>query len=563
MILTTEQRKVGMKYHIMSILSQDIMHNRYTELQQLYESLGLRDNKKIVEKLSTERNVPLPFTLNIYNDMLLVIADYINEDPDVVELFEKLYTKRYPHVKEAFLKMEKQYKENQSIYLNRKTYIDGQCELHLLYYFIYKSEVFQEPDKVFNGFSFPNDSEKLNYCFYLPDKDLIDQCLNFTSECDDDVHPIDLKENQSVINSTFFRRYLNKRRITLAEYLGIEESKLSSYIHSQMKAQIGSDGLAGIRYGKVGTIETFTRNIIADNGGDRFWFNQMTGTYEKDEYFQGLNYVPDVDRLIENYYKSYVTSRYIEEKSKNNAFTKLTLSRECIPPSVETDYQLILCMYEMDVIYKMFSIMLKQYYQDFSWEKITNQDLSERYEKIIGDLKKIIDDKQKQIGLLSQKNDVLSLQIMTDNSKQTGALVAESNKLLKQLEEKDTEINRLREKIKYQEDFICELSKPEIVTNIKPSYDLEVLQSKRFLFVGSISDFCIELKHKFPNSLFMETNAFSLTGIEVDAVIMLIKWMSHSMFYKVKSAGNLDKTKIVMCNTKNIDTILQKIYDEL
>ena len=61
----------------------------------------------------------------------------------------------------------------------------------------------------------------------------------------------------------------------------------------------------------------------------------------------------------------------------------------------------------------------------------------------------------------------------------------------------------------------------------------------------------------------METDTMNLTGIEVDAVVMLIKWMSHSMFYKIKSIGNLRQTKTVICNTKNINTILQKIYDEV
>ena len=58
-----------------------------------------------------------------------------------------------------------------------------------------------------------------------------------------------------------------------------------------------------------------------------------------------------------------------------------------------------------------------------------------------------------------------------------------------------------------------------------------------------------------------ETN--NLSGIKVDAVVMLIKWMSHSMFYKVKASSALSHSKIIMCNTKNIDTILQKMYDEL
>lgn len=53
--LSSEQRKIGIKYHAMSLLSYDIFKHRYTELQQLYESLNLKTNKKLVNKLNEER----------------------------------------------------------------------------------------------------------------------------------------------------------------------------------------------------------------------------------------------------------------------------------------------------------------------------------------------------------------------------------------------------------------------------------------------------------------------------------------------------------------------------
>ena len=116
--------------------------------------------------------------------------------------------------------------------------------------------------------------------------------------------------------------------------------------------------------------------------------------------------------------------------------------------------------------------------------------------------------------------------------------------------------------MQYQEEFITELNKNEIELQ-KNTYSLETLQSKRYLFVGRIGDTLPELKHRFPNSLFMETESYNLSQIDVDAIVMLIKWMSHSMFYKLKSSRKLSNTKIIMCNTKNIDTILQKVYDNI
>lgn len=156
----------------------------------------------------------------------------------------------------------------------------------------------------------------------------------------------------------------------------------------------------------------------------------------------------------------------------------------------------------------------------------------------------------------------MSLQILSENSKQTAPLVVENNKLLKKIEDKDLFINDLKKQIQSQEEFILELSKTDDdIIKDSDAYDLSILQSKKYLFVGHISAVLPELRHKFPNSLFMEKETYNTIGVSVDAVIMLVKWMSHSMFYKIKSS--LPDAKIIMCNTKNIDTILQKIYNEL
>ena len=559
MKLSIEQRKIGMKYCILSTLSWDIFDKRYVELQQLYESLNLKNNKKLVDKLYEVRNIGLGFTETVYGDILLVVADYLIDRAELVDLFEKLYTKRFPHIIKVINDLENQYSKNGG-FTHAPNIKLSMCEKYFFNFLIYKSEIFIEPDKLFRDFDYEKDVYLLNYSFYLPDKNLLDsqlcfgnsreEVLNSTSESD---------SKEKIFESVFFKKYISKRRVALAEYLGIKESDLATYIHSEMKAHIDENNLAQIRTGLVGTIESSTKNIIANNNGGTTWYNLLTGTYHKER--QGYNYIPDVDMLIENYYKSYVTSRIIEEIENYNGFNKLTLSRGCIPASIEMDYSIILCMYEIQVAYKMFSIMQEQYYKDFSWEKITNQKLADRYEEIIRNLQEIIEEKEKQIQVISHKKDILSLQITAEFSKQTAPLVAENNKLLKQLEEKDSIIDGLKKQLQYQEEFIAELNSPE-VERIDNTYNLEFLQSKRYLFVGHISAALPELKHRFPNSLFMEMESFSLSGIEVDGVVMLVKWMSHSMFYKIKSASNLTTVKNIMCNAKNIDIILQKMYEE-
>lgn len=559
MILTKEQRKIGIKYNIMMVLTTDIHNKRYDELQQLYEALNLRTNEKLLCKLDEKRNIGEVFTNMIYVDALLVIADYMEDRPEIVSLFETLYSKRFSRVYKIFDGWKRQYSFSGRI-TNSKKHNLSAGEIYFLHFLFYRSEVFTEPDRILKGFSFENDNKYLNYSFFLSDRNIIDDKLYF---CDDenDIDDFSLEDGDLVIQSKFFERYLARRRNELADYLNIDESQLAEYIHSEMKSH-SKDGVSDIRKGTVGLIETFTKNIIAEHNGGMNWYNNMTTTDNSKNMDDGFHYIPDVNALITNYFKSYVITRYVEEMSKNHRFTKLTLSRECIPSNYDTVYQAILCMYEMDVLYKMFSIMQKQYYRDFSWEKVTNQGLSMRYEDIISKLESIIKEKEDKINLLSKKNESLSLQITASNSKQTAPLVVENNKLLKEIEERDNTIDSLRNRLKYQEEFIAELSRNEIESQ-DSTYDLEVLKTKRFLFVGYFKEALPELKHLFPNSLFMDTETFSLSQIDVDSIVMLVKWMSHSMFYKIKSAGNLSQTKIIMCNTKNIDTILQKMYNEV
>lgn len=546
----------------MQLLSADIRNQRYNELQIIYESLNLRNNNKLVAKLNEERNIGSLFTRTVYNDILYVIADYIDRRIEIEELVDLLYAKRFPRIKETFMDWEKQYATNGTI-KNIDKFKKTETENFYLHFLFYKSEIFIEPDEVLNDFDFEKDRYFLNYCFYMTDKNSFDDIVVFcTDHREFENSSLDHDKKECVLKSSFFQKYLMKRRCELADYLQIKEKELAGYIHNQMKSQ-SKNGVASMRSGAVGQIELFTKDIIANQNGGTTWYNSMTTTKDEKWYGQSVRYVPDVDGLIKNYFKSYVAAKYVEKVTeKKEGFTKLTLSRECVPQNYELVYQIILCMYEMDVLYKMFAIMQKQYYEDFSWEKITNQDLTTRYDNVIFNLEQMIKEKDDKIKDLLQKNSTLSLQITADNSKQTAPFVVENNKLLKVIEDKDSEILDLKRRLEYQEMFIAEMSKPSDET-IDNTYDLELLQSKRYLFVGNVSDKLPSLKHKFPNSVFMESETANISSVKVDAVVMLIRRMSHGMFFKVKTSGNLSDVKNIMCNTKNIDSILQKMYDEL
>lgn len=561
MELTHEQRLIGIKYNILSLLTEDIKNNRYNELQQLYDVLNFKNNEKLVAKLSEERTIAESFTRSIYRDILYVIADYINTRPEISDMVDVLYAKRCPKIKKVFIDWENQYKSTKTVV--GKNFKMSLIENFYLRFLLYRSDIITEQNKILKNFDFEEDRYQLNFRFLMSDKNQFDNALIFCTEADELNKYIqgDRGEKELVLSSKFFDRYLIKRKKELADYLNIKEDDLGNYIHNEMKSH-SLNGGSPLRTGLVGQTENFTKDIISNHNGGTVWYNVMTTDDNEMIFEQPIKYIPNVEGIIESYFKSFVSAKYAEIVIENKSeFTRLTLARECIPQNYEVVYQAILCMYEMDVLYKMFTIMQRQYYIDFSWEKITNQDLTARYESIISNLEKTITEKENKIKNLSQKNTTLSLQINTENSKHTAPLVAENNKLIKIIENKNDEIAELKAKLECQEQFISELNKP--VIEIKDNtYDLGTLQNKRFLFVGHIGEALPELKHKFPNSIFMESETASLSGVEVDAIVMLIKWMSHSMFYKIKSSA-LAQAKTIMCNTKNIETILQKMYDEI
>lgn len=546
MALSEEQKKKGAKFHALSLLTLDIFNNRFSELQQLYESLNLKDNQKILDKLDEDRNIGYDFTKMVYMDMILVIADYIDVRPEINDLFRSLYKKRFPYVAKIFNEIESNFKATGRVYLSKKLKFSV-SESHFFYYLVYLSEAIVDPEKHFSTLNYQEDISGLYNAFYLSDRNLIDDQLHFDGDKD-----------ETILDSIFFEKYLKKRRIELAEYVGVEESSLDEYIHSVMKSN-SADGVVTHKDGRIGVIEDCTRDIIANQNGGAAWFNSMTTTSNTMSDMVSVKYIPDVSFLIRTYYKSIVIEKYVDNLSSKKSFNKLTLSRECTTGSYELDFNIILCMYEMDVLYKMFSMMMKQYYRDFSWEKITNQGITQRYEKIVEDLEKVVSEKEKKIETLARKNESLVLQSTIKDSKDMSPFVSENNKLLKQLEDKDEEIEQLKQRLEWQEEFISVLSAPEQEEH-NNIYDLEQLQTKRYLFVGRLDNYS-ELKHDFPNSVFMDKETVDISGVKVDAVVMLIKAMSHSMFYKVKASKILNDVPCVMCNTKSLDGILQTLND--
>ena len=182
MKLTEEQKNNGMRYCVLRLISIDILHDRFIELQQMYEALNLKDNRKLIEKMHESRNIGTIFTKMIYTDMLLVIDDYLKINTKYFDLFEKLYDKRYPLSKKLFIEADSNYIKTGKPYVTMKKMPQISFEEKILFnYYIYKSDDINDPE-VFPSFDYKTDMNDLMNAFYFKEKDYYDDLLMFDVE---------------------------------------------------------------------------------------------------------------------------------------------------------------------------------------------------------------------------------------------------------------------------------------------------------------------------------------------------------------------------------------------
>lgn len=175
--------------------------------------------------------------------------------------------------------------------------------------------------------------------------------------------------------------------------------------------------------------------------------------------------------------------------------------------------------------------------------------------------------------VLQRENAELKAQVSDlKNQKDTAQKIDISNETKKkydyQLSAKDKEIERLKSEIQKmqttiasKDDYIELLEAAE--NEIYDSADISKLAGKKFLFVGDSNTHMKYLKQSFPDSNYMTTSNFVLDNVQVDAVIFLVKCLSHSMYYKAKTYANLTNTKVIYFNNHNIDTLSKIIAAQL
>ena len=556
----TEMRKNSRKHYILLLLFEDIGNDDLKDFYQLYETTDI-SNDELVARLETRRNIPVPFERMIYYDMLMVLIDRIMDDTSLESMFMGLYSKRYSRALKLYEKVSEFIEKTGTNDIPDK-YIDEKKSLNNMEDYFFQYLLVRDDSKIvieLTESDYRAQMSHMDFVFYMSENEALDKVLerfHFKNT------------SEPIFPSRQFERMLKKRRLELAEYLKVSEEDIVKAIHSIMDIEYTGRGTK-LRHGIGGLIEQAGKRIVTSHYGGIGWHDELIA--ERKNLRTSIEYKPDVDVIIENYYKSVLLAEVIpgnveERKNKEDAFetnlTKIDIAHGDFCAPIHEDYQAILYLYEADRLYRMFMAMMEQYYRDFSWEKIANKSIEKRYHAIIDSYKEINADRERRINALMRQNEALSIQKVGKADDVAKIYEKEIGKLNATIESKDTEIQRLKDQITAQNEYIRILSEPE-EAEIVYEPNMELLQTKKYLFVGATDESLPELKKAFSNSKYMTSETVNISDVDVDAVVFLIRWMSHSMYYKVKNNGRFSQIPWVYCNTKSFTRVCYDMEQEL
>lgn len=214
-------------------------------------------------------------------------------------------------------------------------------------------------------------------------------------------------------------------------------------------------------------------------------------------------------------------------------------------------YDNLVNLYYVDCMYKQMEMLRDEYYYSFQWF----YDVEKTYAPTSQPVAQVPE--QTKAAPTADNAALLNAQYERERQRvvEMGDAfaheLAEKDRLLKK---QSAELDELKRRMELQEEFFERLAADD-VSVATATGDISQLYGRRFLFVGNVSDFYPELRRTFPNSIFMETENTNIKSVAVDAVVLLIKSMSHKMYYKVKNTGVLSDVPHIYCNSKSINFV--------
>lgn len=528
---------------VKTVLYGDITGRNYERIQKLLEAEDI-GSKQLADMVDKQRFVEYSFEETAFADLLCLLSNRIVLNPMLGEMFVALYSKKYcnvPQIAKSIAKkgMVKNVRKMDSL---------SKEEVAFCYYLLMDTG----DDSPWTGLDFEA-YNLLKAAAYFGEMDL-------TSDYEDvaeRMQAITFSDTEdSVLQSKQFDMFLTRRKKEIAEFLGVEEAKINKALTEDM---VFSNDIKE-RYNQSKTAKYICSQVLVENQGGLCWLGDFAGN--------GHRYEPDIDRIIKSYYTVQVLLMYDHIMKEAGRFTKSDLAKgwETDP---ERDVQGICYMYCLDVFCNMFNEMMKEYYKAFFEGKFAPSDTSQKSQMLdtINEQNLVIEEQKEQIASLEKEIALLKEQSIKNKhmEKESEKVLLEcerkNQKLKRQIEKCDGDIAHLKGFIESQNEFLAMLNQTE--EGEVGSVDMDMLQAKRYLFVGKASEALPDLKKKFPGSIFMETETKDISNIYVDGIVFLTKFMSHAIFYKVRSSKIFNKIPSANCNTKNINRIYYDMDKQL
>lgn len=365
-----------------------------------------------------------------------------------------------------------------------------------------------------------------------------------------------------------YNSYIKRCRKMLSKMRGIPESNLNNeLLKSILIEDIKNYNL------KKDIGYAFSQFTIISQGGGGTWYNGLVMKKSSKDIYKDLRYYPDIDRIIENYYKSKMTflikdndiQEVLQSDSHDDDFINLLIKKI----NFNEDFDEIIKMASIDVVYHLFKYTWKKLYElklaELNGGFVVIENNGNEESSMFIDQTKKIEEMEAKLEDRSHFDRYIELQKMkyTDYiGGQNKNLELAYRVMYKALDEDRQEREQLKRKLEIQEQLLEEMQQPD--PEPEPELDFSLLKGFKYLFAGRLEvTGLMDLKKEFPNSIFLEAETADISNIKVDAIILLTKGMSHSMFYKLKSIKSFEGLPWIYYNSKNVVGLYTKMYNSL
>lgn len=534
----TSEEVESAKYEAAKIvLFGDVLDCNYERIQKLLEAEDI-SSEQMADMVDEQRYIKYDFEEMAFADLVCLLSNRIALNPMLGEMFVSLYSEKYCNVPQIVKSITKKGLAKNKRKIDRLS----KEEVAFCFYLLMDIGIDSRWTGLgldFEAYSLLKAATHFGEVYLTSEYEGVEEALLALtfSETED-----------SIFQSRQFAKFLSKRMKEIAEFLGVEENEVNKTLAGDM---VFSNDIEE-KYYQSKAAKGISAQVLIENNGTSCWLGDFEGCGYRDE--------PDIDRMIRSYYMIQVFIMYEHAMDNTGRFTKLDLSRGW-DVNPERDVQGICYMYCLDVFCKMFNELMKEYYKAFFEGKFAPRDTAQdlQMEDRLNEQNLVIEKQKEQIASLEKQ--IVSLEAQSlknkhmerESEKMLMECERKNQKLGKEIEKSNEEITHLKDFIESQNEFLAMLNQTE--EGEVGSVDMDMLQTKRYLFVGKTSEALPDLKKKFPGSVFMETETKDISGIHVNSIVFLTKWMSHGMYYKVRNSKIFREVPLANCNTKNIDRI--------